>query len=140
MVAVSRKSKLASKQLVHVNTCLKALGHTACSPRFIKKRIREYGIQVVGEFPFARGVARMMPKEQMDELLARHTKPAVPVPSESTDRTPEPAKVQPTALEQTIAAQTAEISKLRGDLELVISANNRMAERLDKVLTCLGCS
>lgn len=132
----------SKEKLVHVNKCLDALGCRPSSPRRLRKKLKELGIEVMAEFPFGRGVSRMMKQSQMDELVALHRTPAPQLELLAPESAP-PAAPKPFSLallESRVDAQTAEITKIREELTSLAAANKQLAERLGRILESLGCA
>lgn len=131
----------SKEKLVHVNKCLDALGCRPSSPRRLRKKLKELGIEVMAEFPFGRGVSRMMKQSQMDELVAIHRAPAPQLEllaPESAPAAPKPFSLA--LLESRVDAQTAEITKIREEVASLAAANKQLADRLGRILESLGCA
>lgn len=122
--------------LVTVAKCLTALGHGRSSqPEIYEKLIKKYGINVVTEHAFGRGVMRFMMQSQMDELLEKH-RPTSRPPEESHDD----PQLHVIALENKIAEQGIKIDGLTQSVNELVRSNNFLAERLGKVLHSLGAA
>lgn len=62
------------QSMVLVSECLEALGYSKGGKpeKEFKALIHKYGIRIVSEFPYGRGVMRFMARSQMEEILSHH--------------------------------------------------------------------
>ena len=122
-------------KLETVNNCIIALGHSRTSGKYQEALIKKYKINIVAEVRLGRGVARMMKREQMNELIAKHIKTTAKDKADQND-----PQIHIFALEAKIDRQSDEILRIYKEMEILIKANNLIADRLNKVLSSLGCA
>ena len=120
--------------LVNVNDCLRALGHTDYdmhSAERIMGLVRKYSIRIVGEFPFARGVMRMMERSQMDQLVEQFKK-------DEPSSAEESGNLHLGALEAKVERMNATLEANNQAIGVLIKQNNYLTDRLTQVLSQLG--
>lgn len=137
-----------NEPLVKVSDCLSALGQTRGSEGNTLKLIKRYGIEVVHEMPYGRGVLRMMRKAQMEELIEKHRPKTEAIESLDEAR----ALIANRESKEALEALRSEIAELRKEcqelratiggnsqaLEVLIRQNNHLTDSLNKVLKELG--
>jgi len=126
-------------KLVAVTKLLEQLGYnTSMHQVDFDRYIKRYGITVVAEMPYGRGVMRMMDHAQMEEILKREKSASIETPPSAPDLHFGALETKVDRLVESNSQLVLVVSEQTRALQLLERANNILSEKLTAVLKQLG--